>query len=118
MIKSDIGKNIKKYRTLCGLSQSEIAEKMKMTRQGISSWETGRTEPSINDIERLASILDCSKTDLIGNYSEAVDLDAYMENPYLRQFILYAGAHQPQNNTEEFYAALRAMYDALLTLKK
>ena len=118
MIKSNIGKNLKKFRQSAGLTQQELADRLGLSRPTISSWEVNRTEPSMNDVQKIAGILNCSIIDLLGDYKAAMDLDEYMQNKYLQQFILYAGAHQPKDNEAEFYATLRAMYDALLTVKK
>lgn len=73
MIKSNIGKYIKKYRTESGLSQHDLAARMGISRQTISSWETDRTEPSIQDVQRLADIFGCKKSDLIGAYQAETD---------------------------------------------
>ncbi|MUB61543.1 helix-turn-helix domain-containing protein [Hungatella hathewayi] len=36
-----IGKNIKKLRKESALSQEQLAEQLHVTRQAVSSWETG-----------------------------------------------------------------------------
>lgn len=37
----EVGRQIKKYRISLGLSQEELAEKVYVSRQTISNWETG-----------------------------------------------------------------------------
>lgn len=37
----ELNKQIKKYRGMLNLSQEELAEKVYVTRQTISNWETG-----------------------------------------------------------------------------
>lgn len=37
----ELNKKIKKYRGMLNLSQEELAEKVYVTRQTISNWETG-----------------------------------------------------------------------------
>lgn len=61
-----ISEKIKEYRKLRGLSQIEIAKRLHVSQNTISSWETGRTEPNMGVIERLAQIFECKKSDLIG----------------------------------------------------
>ena len=61
-----IGDNIKKYRTLRGLSQLELANLMNVSQKTISSWEIGRTEPNMGMVERLALLLGVRKSDLLG----------------------------------------------------
>lgn len=48
-----ISKNIKKLRQEKGLTQEAFAEKLNLSRQAVSSWETGRTQP---DVEMLGII--------------------------------------------------------------
>lgn len=62
----NIGLNIKTFRLRENWTQSQLAEKVGVSRTAISSWEIGRTEPSIGDIEKLSEVFGCLKTDLIG----------------------------------------------------
>lgn len=43
----ELNTQIKKYRTKLNLSQEELAEKVYVTRQTISNWETGKSYPDI-----------------------------------------------------------------------
>ncbi len=60
-----VGKNIKKLRSTNGLTQEELAAKLNVTRQALSSWETGRTEPDIDTLERISQVLEVSIEDVI-----------------------------------------------------
>ena len=62
----DVGLNIKTFRLREDMTQSELAKLVGVSRTAISSWEIGRTEPSIGDIEKLSEVFGCLKTDLIG----------------------------------------------------
>lgn len=62
---SQVGRNIKKFRENKNLTQEEMAEQLNVTRQTISSWETGRTEPDIETLERIAATLDVTVEELI-----------------------------------------------------
>lgn len=48
-----ISKNIKKLRQEKGLTQEAFAQRLNLSRQAVSSWETGRTQP---DVEMLGII--------------------------------------------------------------
>ena len=48
--------SLKKLRVRNNLSQIELAEKLNVKQYVISSWEIGRSEPSINQIIELANI--------------------------------------------------------------
>ena len=42
-----------KLRTEKGLSQEELAEKLFVTRQAVSRWETGETQPNTETLKLL-----------------------------------------------------------------
>ena len=54
----DIGKNIKSLREEKKLTQDQLAEKLFVTRQTISNYETGRSRPDIEMLMRIADALD------------------------------------------------------------
>ena len=56
----DIGKNIRQLRTQKNMTQDELAEKLFVTRQTVSNYETGRSRP---DVEMLAKIAEVLETD-------------------------------------------------------
>ena len=53
---ADIGRNIKKLRIQKGLSQEGLGEQLSVTRQTVSNYETGRSLPDIEMLERLAEV--------------------------------------------------------------
>ncbi len=44
-----LAENIRKYRKDKNLSQDELAEKLGVSRQSISLWENGQTQPTIEN---------------------------------------------------------------------
>lgn len=79
MIKSNIGNNIRDFRKAAGLTQADLAGRIGVSRPAISSWETNRTEPSMQDVERMAAALNCKKSDLLGDYQEQMIRDANIQ---------------------------------------
>lgn len=65
--------NIKCYRKKNNMSQDELAEKLGISRQSISLWETGQTQPSIDNIIALAKIFNIS-TDILLETSDNVNV--------------------------------------------
>lgn len=57
--------NIRKYRKSNQMSQDELAEKLGVTRQSISLWETGQTQPSLDNIVALAKLFGISTDNLL-----------------------------------------------------
>jgi len=59
------GENLKKYRILKGYSQNDIAEKLFVTRQCVSKWEKGVTQPDLQTLTRLSEVLEVSVDALV-----------------------------------------------------
>jgi len=55
-----VSNSIKKLREERGMTQDELAEKLNVTRQAVSNWETGKTQPDIETLTKLAEIFDVS----------------------------------------------------------
>lgn len=55
-----------KLRTQHGLSQDEVAEKVFVTRQAVSRWETGETVPNTETLKLLSRLYDVSINTLLG----------------------------------------------------
>lgn len=62
---SDIAKNIKKLRQKKSLTQEELAEKLFVTRQAVSNWETGKNQPDIELLKSLAETFEVDVTELL-----------------------------------------------------
>lgn len=61
----EIGKQIKKYRNEIGISQDQLAEKIFVSRQTISSWENNKSYPDLKSLLLLGSLFDVSLDNLI-----------------------------------------------------
>lgn len=70
----NFGENLKKLRKARKLSQEDLAEKMQVSRQSVSKWETGAAYPEMNNILELCKILHCRINDLVNDSIIDVDL--------------------------------------------
>ena len=61
----EVGAHIKKYRMNMGISQEELAEKVYVSRQTVSNWETEKNYPDIHSILLLSSVFNVSLDQLI-----------------------------------------------------
>ena len=61
----EIGKQIKKYRTILGMSQEMLAERIFVSRQTISNWENDKNYPDIKSLLMLSSLFEISLDQLI-----------------------------------------------------
>lgn len=76
-----IGEKIFKYRKQARLSQEELADKMNVTRQSISLWETDQTTPSLDNLIMLAEIFTISLDELCGTQSTKGVAPAQTDRP-------------------------------------
>ena len=60
-----IGSNIKKLRTSQGLTQDQLAERLFVTRQTVSNWERGASQPDLEQLEAIAAALGVEVMDLL-----------------------------------------------------
>ena len=73
-------KRINELRVRCGLSQTELANKLSVTRSSVNAWEMGISVPSVQNLLELSQIFHVSVDFLIGlSAVESVCLDDYSE---------------------------------------
>lgn len=60
-----IGENIKRIRIRNNMSQEELATKLYVSRQAISSWEIAKSIPTLDNIAMLKDIFNVSIDDLL-----------------------------------------------------
>ena len=71
------GENLKSLRKNNNLSQEQLAEKVRVSRQSVSKWETGEAYPEMNNILELCKIFKCNINDLVND--SIIDLDSLDE---------------------------------------
>lgn len=77
-----ISENIKKFRKENNMSQDELAEKLGVSRQSISLWETGQTQPTIDNIIALSKIFNVSTDAILDNVGSA---KAVKKEPWIKK---------------------------------
>lgn len=82
-----VGERIKNLRKANGLTQDELAGKLNVSRQAISSWEMDRTEPNMGMVFRMAKIFNCTIIDIAGtNGHEAIKTASPEETEVLTRY--------------------------------
>lgn len=69
---SKFSESIKKHRKAKGLTQNQLAQKLYVTKQAISKWETGSGYPDTSTLPTLAKLLDISIDELMGENQELI----------------------------------------------
>ena len=65
-INAVLAANIRKYRNIWGLTQSELAEKLGVSVQAVSNWESAKSAPDIVYLPMMAEIFGCYIDNLFG----------------------------------------------------
>lgn len=71
------GDNLKKLRKNKKISQETLAERVGVSRQSVSKWETGEAYPEMNNILELCKIFHCHINDLVND--NIIDIDSLDE---------------------------------------
>lgn len=66
--------NIRNYRKINNMSQDELAEKLGVSRQSISLWETGQTQPTIDNIIALSKIFNVTSDEILKSDDSTLDI--------------------------------------------
>ena len=61
----EIGNKINQLRKLSGMTQEQLAEKLNVSRQTISKWESDSTSPDLESIVKISRIFHVSLDDLL-----------------------------------------------------
>ena len=61
-----LNENLKIRRTQKGFSQEELAIKLNVVRQTISKWEKGLSVPDSEMLVKIADVLECSVSEMLG----------------------------------------------------
>lgn len=70
---ANIGKNIRRLRTACSMTQDALAEKLFVSRQTVSNYENGKSNPDIDTLTTLAEIFGTDVNALIYGPAPASD---------------------------------------------
>ena len=62
---------LKEFRLQQGIDQKQLANEIHIGKGSISNWEVGRTEPSLEYIEKLANYFGCTIDALFGRKNYA-----------------------------------------------
>lgn len=76
----NLGNNLFQARKKSGLSQEAVAEKLGVSRQTISKWETDETVPDIYQSKRLAKLYNLSLDELIEFDVDEKEIEEIIKN--------------------------------------
>lgn len=71
--------NLREARLKSGLSQKELSENIGVAKSTYSLYESGKREPNVDTIKKIASILNVSADTLLGLDDEPVTIAAHFD---------------------------------------
>ena len=77
---------LKEARKNAGLSQTELAEKLCVSRQAVTKWETGKGIPDVENLKVLSQVLDVS-IDYLLDEGEALEKTVIKEQINLNDYV-------------------------------
>ena len=123
----NLGNNLFQSRRKVGLSQETVAEKLGVSRQTISKWETDETVPDIYQAKKLAKLYKLSLDELIEFDTDLKEIEEAIKNTneektektdwtnaWSKKYPILA-KYQKQVNIEEYASKIREM---LIKLQK
>lgn len=67
--KISLGETIKTHRMRCQMTQEFVADALGVSRQAVSKWETGTSDPSTSNLIALAKLFKISPEELLCDIS-------------------------------------------------
>lgn len=64
---------LKYYRHECGLTQQQVADRLKIERSTYTYYETGKTKPDINTLIKIAKVYNINYTALLQGVEEELE---------------------------------------------
>lgn len=65
-----LGEVLRAHRERCKMTQELVAEKLGVSRQAVSKWEQGKSEPSTSNLVKLARLYGVDPADLLREAGE------------------------------------------------
>ena len=64
-VRRSLGEALKEHRVQCQMTQEFVAEHLGVSRQAVSKWENGTSDPSTSNLLSLAKLYGIDATDLL-----------------------------------------------------
>lgn len=65
VVRRSLGEALKEHRTQCKMTQEFVAEHLGVSRQAVSKWESGTSDPSTSNLLALAKLYGISADELL-----------------------------------------------------
>lgn len=76
----NFGENLQTLRKLKNYSQEDLADKLQVSRQAVSKWESGTGYPETEKLISICDLFDCSMDELIKG---KISIDSNSEKKFM-----------------------------------
>lgn len=99
-----LGENIKRERVRAGFDQARLAHELGLDQTAISRFENGSRRPSVDLLKRIAGVLGCDFSALVGENDPNRDLvETFLaENPEIRMQLRSLASHRGELAPEDW----------------
>ena len=70
IVQKTLGEAIREHRSRCKMTQEFVAESIGVSRQAVSKWESGASDPSTSNLFALAKLFGLSAEELLKNVGD------------------------------------------------
>ncbi len=102
----DISRQIQELRKSQGLSQEQLAEAVSVSRQAVSKWESGQSQPDLDKLLQLSRVFDLSVDALLSDNplaaraaAQSIEAEQPPEDDDLDQLTIDFSADDDENDT-------------------
>ena len=87
-MKESFGARLARIRKSKGMTQEEVADKLHVSAQAVSKWETDASYPDIDGLLALADLFDVSVDELVGKNKETPRLVPTEDRKDIKQMVI------------------------------
>lgn len=69
-VKKALGEILKEHRVRCKMTQEFVAERLGVSRQAVSKWESGASDPSMSNLIALAKLYGVAIEDILSQVKD------------------------------------------------
>ncbi len=75
IVQKTLGEAIREHRSRCKMTQEFVAESIGISRQAVSKWESGISDPSTSNLIALAKLFGITAEELLKEVSTTEDYE-------------------------------------------
>ena len=110
--------NLKKLRKEKGLSQEELAEKLNVSRQSVSKWESGATYPEMDKVLLICKLFNCNINEIM--HEDVSEISSAREsknifNKYIEDFFAYLTKSVDMFISFDFGGKIKCLFEEVIT---